>query len=72
MQTKSRTTASQLAVLLAGSLAGSRAESTYWSDGFETNGINHWSATNGWQILAPTAGPPVANAPSSAHVTGVG
>jgi hypothetical protein len=42
------------ALLLTASV---RAESVYWSDGFETNAPVNWTSTNGWHIAAPTAGP---------------
>jgi hypothetical protein len=43
-----------LALLLP---AAARAESVYWSDGFETNVPVNWASTTSWHIAAPTAGP---------------
>jgi hypothetical protein len=34
-----------------------RAQTVYWSDGFETNVPSRWTATGAWHIGSPTTGP---------------
>jgi hypothetical protein len=43
------------ALLLAAEMG--RAQTVYWSDGFETNVPSRWTATGAWHIGSPTAGP---------------
>jgi hypothetical protein len=38
-----------------------RAQTVYWSDGFETNVPSRWTATGAWHIGPPTAGPSHSN-----------
>ncbi len=41
-------------LLLVGDI---RAETVFWSDGFETNGPSRWTTNSTWHIGSPTAGP---------------
>jgi hypothetical protein len=43
------------AILLAANMG--RAQTVFWSDGFETNTPSRWAATAPWHIGSPTAGP---------------
>ena len=50
-----------LGPLLPLTVLQARAETVYWSDGFETNVASHWvvTAPGVWQVGAPTAGPAI-------------
>ena len=41
-------------LLVAGNV---RAETVFWSDGFETNVPSRWTTNSTWRIGSPTAGP---------------
>jgi RHS repeat-associated protein len=34
-----------------------RAETVFWSDGFETNGPSRWTTNSTWRVGSPTSGP---------------
>ena len=49
-----------VALLLAAGVG--RAETVFWSDGFETNTPSRWTTNTVWKIGSPTTGPPINSA----------
>lgn len=53
--------------LVAARAAAAPFETIVWSDNFDTNAASRWSATGGWHISIPTAGPPTNSAGHRAY-----